>query len=61
MSVPETQLVIFNVLIMKLIDGEDYKNGKEFGDFILAWLYNINLRTCDHLSAKVIGFIADIY
>jgi hypothetical protein len=43
---------------MKLIDDGDYKNAKEFGDFIIARLKNVNLRTLDHLGAKAMYFIA---
>lgn len=42
---------------MKLIDDGDYKNAKEFGDFIFARLKNVNLRTLDHLGAKAMYFI----
>ena len=43
---------------MKLLDDGDYKNAKEFGDFIIARLKNVNLRTLDHLGAKAMYFIA---
>lgn len=43
---------------MKLIDDGDYKNAKEFGDFVYARLKNVNLRTLDHLGAKAMYFIA---
>ena len=43
---------------MKLIDDGDYKNAKDFVDFIYARLKNVNLRTLDHLGAKAMYFIA---
>jgi hypothetical protein len=43
---------------MKLIDDGDYKNAKDFGDFVFASLKNVNLRTLDHLGAKAMYFIA---
>ena len=54
----EVQLFLYNVLLMKLIDDGDYKNAKEFGDFVYARLKNVNLRTLDHLGAKAMYFIA---
>lgn len=54
----ETQLFLYDLLLMKLIDDGDYKNAKEFGDFIFARLKNVNLRTLDHLGAKAMYFIA---
>ena len=54
---PEAQLFIYDLLLMKLIDDGDYKNAKEFGDFIFARLKNVNLRTLDHLGAKAMYFI----
>jgi len=54
----ETQLFVYDLLLMKLIDDGDYKNAKEFGDFIFARLKNVNLRTLDHLGAKAMYFIA---
>lgn len=54
---PECQLFIYDLLLMKLIDDGDYKNAKEFGDFIFARLKNVNLRTLDHLGAKAMYFI----
>jgi 26S proteasome regulatory subunit N3 len=46
---------------MKLIDDGDYKNAKEFGDFVYARLKNVNLRTLDHLGAKAMYFMALAY
>ena len=54
----EIQLFLYDLLLMKLIDDGDYKNAKEFGDFIYARLKNVNLRTLDHLGAKAMYFIA---
>jgi hypothetical protein len=54
----ETQLFLYDLLLMKLIDDGDYKNAKEFGDFVFARLKNVNLRTIDHLGAKAMYFIA---
>ena len=58
MSHPEAQLFMYDLLLMKLIDDGDYKNAKEFGDFVFARLKNVNLRTLDHLGAKAMYFIA---
>ena len=52
MAHAETQLFLYDLLLMKLIDDGDYKNAKEFGDFVFARLKNVNLRTLDHLGAK---------
>ena len=49
---------MYDLLLMKLIDDGDYKNAKEFGDFVFARLKNVNLRTIDHLGAKAMYFIA---
>jgi 26S proteasome regulatory subunit N3 len=54
----EPQLFLYDLLLMKLIDDGDYRNAKEFGDFIFARLKNVNLRTLDHLGAKAMYFIA---
>jgi len=54
----EVQLFLYDLLLMKLIDDGDYKNAKEFGDFVYARLKNVNLRTLDHLGAKAMYFIA---
>ena len=54
----ETQLFLYDLLLMKLIDDGEYKNAKDFGDFIYARLKNVNLRTLDHLGAKAMYFIA---
>lgn len=54
----ESQLFIYDLLLMKLIDDGDYKNAQEFGDFVVARLKNVNLRTLDHLGAKAMYFIA---
>ena len=58
MQCPEAQLFMYDLLLMKLIDDGDYKNAKEFGDFVFARLKNVNLRTIDHLGAKAMYFIA---
>lgn len=47
--------------MMKLIDDGDLKNAKEFGDFTFAMLKKVNLRTIDHLSAKLMYLIALAY
>lgn len=57
----EPQLFLYDLLLMKLIDDGDYKNAKEFGDFVFARLKNVNLRTLDHLGAKAMYFIAVAY
>jgi len=57
----EPQLFLYDLLIMKLIDDGDYKNAKEFGDFVFARLKNVNLRTLDHLGAKAMYFMALAY
>jgi len=58
MKLAEPQLFLYDLLLMKLIDDGDYKNAKEFGDFVFARLKNVNLRTLDHLGAKAMYFIA---
>ena len=58
MTCPETQLFLYDLVLMKLIDDGDNTNAKEFGDFIFARLSNVNLRTLDHLGAKAIYLIA---
>lgn len=58
MTHAECQLFMYDLLLMKLIDDGDYKNAKEFGDFVFARLKNVNLRTLDHLGAKAMYFIA---
>ena len=57
----EPQLFLYDLLLMKLIDDGDYKNAKEFGDFVFARLKNVNLRTLDHLGAKAMYFMAIAY
>jgi len=46
---------------MKLIDAQDYKTAKDFGDFIYNRIKDVNLRTMDHLGAKSMYFIGIIY
>lgn len=46
---------------MKLIDDGDFKNAKEFGDFVYARLKNVGLRTLDHLIAKALYLVAIAY
>lgn len=58
MQCAETQLYLYNLLLMKLIDDGDNVNAKEFGDFIFARLNNVNQRTLDHLGAKAMYLIA---
>jgi len=55
---PEPHLFLYDLLLMKLVDDGDYKNAKEFGDYVFARLKNVNLRTLDHLGAKAMYFIA---
>ena len=38
----EIQLYLYDLLLMKMIDDGDYKNAKEFGDFVYARLKNVN-------------------
>ena len=54
----EPQLFLYDLLLMKLIDDGDYRNAKEFGDFVFARLKNVNLRTLDHLGAKAMYLIS---
>jgi len=61
MTFAETQLFLYNLLLMKLIDDGDLKNAKEFGDFIYTRLKNVSLRTLDHLQAKAMYLIAVVY
>ena len=61
MQYPETQLFLYDLLLMKLVDDGDLKNAKEFGDFIYMRLKNVNLRTLDHMAAKAMYMIAVVY
>jgi 26S proteasome regulatory subunit N3 len=61
MQYPETQLFLYDLLLMKLVDDGDLKNAKEFGDFIYMRLKNVNLRTLDNLAAKAFYMIAVVY
>jgi hypothetical protein len=58
---PETQLFLYDLLLMKMVDDGDLKNAKEFGDFIYMRLKNVNLRTLDNLAAKAMYMIAVVY
>ena len=61
MNLPETQLFLYDLLIMKLIDDGDYKNAKDFGDFIHLRIKDVNQRTLDHLTAKAMYMISVAY
>ena len=61
MQYPETQLFLYDLLLMKLVDDGDLKNAKEFGDFIYMRLKNVNLRTLDNMAAKAMYMIAVVY
>ena len=61
MQYPESQLFLYDLLLMKLVDDGDLKNAKEFGDFIYMRLKNVNLRTLDNLAAKAYYMIAVVY
>lgn len=61
MQYAETQLFLYNILLMKLIDDGDLKNAKEFGDFIYMRLKNVSLRTLDHLAAKSLYLYSVVY
>lgn len=61
MRLPETQLFLYIVLQIKLIDDGDFKNAKEFSDFIFLRLNLVNRRTIDPLQAKAIYFMAIAY
>jgi 26S proteasome regulatory subunit N3 len=61
MELPETQLFLYNLVLMKLIDAADFKTAKDFGDFIYARIKDVNLRTMDHLGAKSMYFIGVVY
>lgn len=58
MQFPETQVFMYDLLLMKLLDDGDVKNAKEFGDFVYLRLKNVTLRTLDHLNAKAMYLIA---
>ena len=49
------------LVLIKLIDDGDLKSAKEFGDFILARIANVNRRTMDHLAAKAYYFVAVVH
>ncbi|CDW73499.1 probable 26s proteasome non-atpase regulatory subunit 3-like [Stylonychia lemnae] len=57
----ETQLFLYNLLLMKLIDDGDLNNAKQFGDFVYLRLKNVSLRTLDHLAAKSLYLYSVIY
>lgn len=61
MGFPETQLFLYDLLLMKLVDDGDLKNAKEFGDFIYMRLKNVNLRTLDNMAAKAMYMISVVY
>jgi hypothetical protein len=61
MQYPETQVFMYDLLLMKLLDDGDLKNAKEFGDFVYLRLKNVTLRTLDHLNAKAMYLIAVTY
>ena len=61
MTKPETQLFMYDLVLMKLIDDGDNASAKDFGDFIFARLNNVNLRTLDHLGAKAMYLISVAY
>lgn len=58
MTRAETQLFLYDLVLMKLIDDGDNASAMDFGDFIFARLQNVNLRTLDHLGAKALYLIA---
>jgi len=61
MQYAETQLFLYDLLLMKLIDDGDLKNAKEFGDFVYMRLKNVSLRTLDHFAAKAVYLISVVY
>lgn len=61
MRLPECQLYIYVLLIMKLIDDGDLNNAKDFGDFVLLRCRGVNQRTLDHITAKAIYFVSVAY
>lgn len=61
MKYPECQLFVYVLLLMKLIDDGDFKNAKNFGDFIFLRLNNVSSKTLDHIAAKAIYFCAIAY
>jgi 26S proteasome regulatory subunit N3 len=61
MKFPETQLFIYIVLQMKLVDDGDFTNAKDFSDFIFLRLNLVNRRTIDPFQAKAIYFMALAY
>ena len=61
MQFPETQLFLYDLLLMKLVDDGDLQNATEFGDFIYMRLKNVNLRTLDSMAAKAMYMIAVVY
>lgn len=58
MTKPETQLFMYDLVLMKLLDDGDNATAKDFGEFIFARLANVNLRTLDHLGAKAYYLIS---
>jgi 26S proteasome regulatory subunit N3 len=60
-KLPEAQMFIYVLVLMKLIDDGDLKSAKEFGDFIIQRMKGVNRRTLDHLAAKAYYFISVAY
>lgn len=60
-KLPEAQMFIYVLVLMKLIDDGDFKSAKEFGDFVVERMRGVNRRTLDHLAAKAYYFIAVAY
>lgn len=60
-KLPETSLLIYILVQMKLIDDGDFTNAKDFSDFIFLRLHLVNRRTLDPLQAKAVYFMAVAY
>ncbi len=61
MTAPETQIFLYNLLLMKLLDFKDFKHAREFGDFVYLRIKDVNMRTMFHLAAKSMYLIGLAY
>ena len=57
----ETQLFVYIIIMMKMVDEKLLQIGKEFADFVYLRMQNVGLRTLDYLCAKALYMISIIY
>lgn len=61
MNLAETQLFLYDLLLMKLIDDGDLKSARELSEFVYLRIKNVSLRTLDSLAAKALYLISVVY